>query len=287
MEAGAELQSALLPRCLVDRLPLRVTHVEGLALRDAERMAVRRRAHHFADLVVVLAHVLQEVSRQRGVARGHAVLGSPLEHRQVGGRLGDHRRSLDAGRAGADLADALAAEIDAFRRPLAGVERAPGEALQPGNLRNVGRRKAAHCGDEVAHAIALPRFRGDIPSVRRFVILRGDDASVEADVAPQVELFRHVVQVAQDFGRLGIALRPAPFLQQLPGKEIAVGVALGVAARARIAVPVPRSAEIGRGFDDLDREPQPVAQAEELVEPGKAGADDECVEIEFPLAHGS
>ena len=205
----------------------------------------------------------------------------------MGGGLGDHRRRLDAGRAGADLADALAAEIDALRRPLAGVIPAPGEALQPGDLRHVGRRQAADGGDEIAHTVALSRFGHDIPAVRRFVVVRGRDARVEADVAPQVELVRHVVQVAQDLGRLGIALRPAPFLEQLPGEEVAVGVALGVAARARIAVPVPRAAELGGGFHHLDREPQPLAQAKQLVQAGEAGADDECVEIEFPLAHGS
>src|SRR5207248_3231412 len=108
VEAGAELQPAFLPRRLVDRLPLSFIHIERLAASDAERMAVRRRAHDFADLLVVLVHVLQELVRERRVARGHAVLRSPLEYRQMAGGLGDDRGRLDARRAGADLADALA-----------------------------------------------------------------------------------------------------------------------------------------------------------------------------------
>ena len=272
VEAAAELQPAFLPRRVVDRLPLRFAHVERLAPGDAERMAVRRRAHRFPDLVVVLAHVSHELFRERRVARGHAVLGVPLEYRQVGGSLGDYRGRLDAGRAGADLADALATEIHTFPRPLAGVIPGPREALQPGDLRDIGRRQAADGGDEIAHAITLSRFRGHVPAVRCFVKVRSRDASVEADIAPKIELFRHVVEIAQDLGRPGIALRPSPFLEQLFGEEVAVGVALRVASRARIAVPVPRAAEIGGGFQDLDRKPQPVAQAKQLVQPGETGA---------------
>src|SRR3954447_18254341 len=285
VEARAELQAAFLPRRLVDRLPLGFAHVERLAAGDAERMAVRRRSHYFPDLVVVLANELQELFRERRVARGHAVLGSPLEYRQVGGSLGDDRGRLDAGRARPDLADALAAEIDALARPLAGVVPAAGEALQARDLRDIGRREATHRGDEIAHAVALACFGNHVPAVRRFVVVRGGDAGAEADVAAKRELFRHVVEIPQDLGRLRIALRPAPFLEQLFGKEVAVGVALRIAARARIAVPVPRAAKIGRGFQNLYRKAQPVAQAKELVQAGETGADDQCVEVGYRFAH--
>src|SRR5581483_10968810 len=226
VEARAELQPALLPRRLVDRLPLGIAHVERLAPGNAERMAVQGRAHYFADLVVVLAHVLQELFGERRVARGHAVLGVPLEYGQVGGGRGDDRSRLDACRPGADLADALTAEVDAVGRPLAGVVPTPGEALEPGNPGDVGGGEAAYGGDEIAHAKALSRFGDHVPPVRRFVVVRGSDAGVEADVATEIELLRHVIQIPEDLGRLGIALGPPPFLEQLPGEEVAVGMAL-------------------------------------------------------------
>src|SRR5581483_5540191 len=130
------------------------------------------------DFVVVLAHVAQELFGERRVARGNAVLGVPLEHREVRGGLGDDRRHLDAGRAGADLADALVAEVHAVARPLAGVIPTAGEALQAGNPRDVGGREAAHRGDEIAHAVALAGFGNYVPPV--FTVVRGADAGVEA-----------------------------------------------------------------------------------------------------------
>jgi hypothetical protein len=49
--------------------------------------------------------------------RRHAEVRGPLEHVQVLGLLGELRDELDAGRARADHADALAGEVDALVRP--------------------------------------------------------------------------------------------------------------------------------------------------------------------------
>ena len=54
-------------------------------------------------------------------------------------------------------------------------------------------------------------------------------------------------------------------------------MALDVAARAGIAVPVPRAADAVAGLDDAGRAPEP-AQPVQLVEPGEAGADDDGVD---------
>ena len=63
------------------------------------------------------------------VVRGHGVVRGALEHEQLVGLLGDDRDRLDSRRAGADDADALAAEVDTFVGPLAGVIR-----LRPSNV---------------------------------------------------------------------------------------------------------------------------------------------------------
>ena len=63
-------------------------------------------------------------------------------------------------------------------------------------------------------------------------------------------------------------------------------MALRVAARAWIPISIPRPADAGAGFKDKRREPQPIAQAMELVEPGEAGSDNESVEqLSFSLPH--
>src|SRR5262249_39807528 len=72
-------------------------------------------------------------------------------------------------------------------------------------------------------------------------------------------------------------LRPVPLFEQLLAEGVAVGVALGVEAAARIAVPVPRTADPGAGLEDADLLAQ-LTQTVELVEAGDAGADDDRVE---------
>src|SRR5690242_5858461 len=75
-------------------------------------------------------------------------------------------------------------------------------------------------------------------------------------------------------------LRPFPLLEQLLGEGVAVGTALGIEARAGIAIPVPGAADLGAGLEHAYLQAH-LAQAVELVHAGQAGADDDGVEIEF------
>ena len=119
--------------------------------------------------------------------------------------------------------------------------------------------------------------RLDVPAVRRFVVARRGDARAEPDVAPEVETVGDMVEVAQDLRLLRVALRPTPVPQQLLGEVVRIGVALGIAPRAGIAVPVPGAAHALARLQELDGEAEPVAQAEELVQAGEPGADDQGV----------
>ena len=279
VEGGAELQPAGLPGRVVDRLPLLGRHLGHLALRDAERVPVDGGLGDAADLLELLAHPALEFRRQRRVARRHAVVRGALEHGEVRRGLRDHGRGLDAGRAGADLPDPLAREIHALVRPLAGVDPLAAEILQARDVRHVGRRQAPHRGDEVGRRAALAGFGLDLPAVRGLVEARGRHAHAEADVAPQVELAGDVIQVGADLRRARVALARFPLVAQLAREEVAVGMAFGVAARPRVAVPVPGAAEVAARLEHLGAQPQAIAQAMELVEPRESRADDECVEM--------
>jgi hypothetical protein len=65
------------------------------------------------------------------------------------------------------------------------------------------------------------------------------------DVTAQLERVGDVIDVAQRFRPAGEMLGPVPFLQELLRKGIAVGIAFGIEAGARIAVPVPGAADVG------------------------------------------
>ncbi len=66
-----------------------------------------------------------------------------------------------------------------------------------------------------------------------------DDALAELDVGLKVEALGAELEVAQDLVLLRIALGPVPFLQQVLVERVTVDVAVRVAARAGIAIPVP------------------------------------------------
>src|SRR6185436_1553298 len=119
----------------------------------------------------------------------------------------------------------------------------------------------------------------DRPAVRALVVACGDNARAELDVAAQVELARNVVKVGSNLRRTGIALARLPFGRQLARKEVAVDVALRIAARAGIPVPIPCSAEVATRFEHARRQAQAIAQAVQLIEPCEACADDDGVQV--------
>ena len=130
-KVGTELQAALSHAASYSRLTFL-----GRGVRAARRSEMKNgwpfgvglgRAPDFGGIV---ADPVLELVGQRNVASWHTVVRGALEDGQVGGGFRDHRDGLDAGGAGADNSDALAAEIDAVMRPLPGVIPVPGKVLQ-------------------------------------------------------------------------------------------------------------------------------------------------------------
>src|SRR6202023_1543999 len=119
------------------------------------------------------------------------------------------------------------------------------ERLDPGDAGHGRRRENADGGNQEARAIASAILQQDLPAARLFPVMRYSDAALELDVAGRGEFVGETVE-----GALGLVLRremlgPIPFLQQFLRKVVAVGPAFGIEAGARIAVPVPGSADIG------------------------------------------
>ena len=75
----------------------------------------------------------------------------------------------------------------------------------------------------------------------------------ELDVAPQVEAVGDVVDVGEDLRLGGVPLAPLPLLLQLVRERVRVVHALDVAARARVAVPVPGAADAVARLEDARR----------------------------------
>src|SRR3546814_11002639 len=98
-----------------------------------------------------------------------------------------------------------------------------------------------------------------------------------------------MLEIAHDLRLSGIALGPGPLLLEFVGEGEGIVVALGIATRAGIAVPVPGAAHTVGGLQDLRRQAQLLAQAVEPVQAVEAGADDEGVirlAPAFPRAGG-
>ena len=132
---------------------------------------------------------------------------------------------------------------------------------------------------------SLPSPSVTRPAIVRFVELRRHDIRVQLDIAAQVEAVGHVVRVAQDLGLARVALGPLPLLLQRVGERVGILHALDVAARARIAVPVPRAADARAALVDARRHAEP-AQPVQHVEAGETGADDDGVVV-LNARHGA
>src|SRR5882762_8268492 len=103
----------------------------------------------------------------------------------------------------------------------------------------------------------------------------------ELDVRLKVEALGAVLEVTQDLVLLRVALGPVPLLQQVLVERVTVNVAVGVAARSGIAIPVPGAADAIAGLEHGDVQVELVAQRMQHVHTGEAGADDDCIEVGF------
>ena len=184
-----------------------------------------------------------------GVVRRQAEIWRALEDGQLR-RLRRHDRNrLDGRRAGANDSDPLAAEVDPFVRPVAGVIPGALEAVEALDFRLLRDRQAAGGHDHESGPHAIAAVGGNRPRPRRLVVAGALHPGLEVDVTPQVEAVSDVAGVLQDFGLRGVALAPCPLLLQLFRKRIRILQAFDVAAGSRISIPPPGAADVRRGIE--------------------------------------
>ena len=167
----------------------------------------------------------------------------------MSGLLGDHGDRLDRRRTGADDADALAGEVDPLVGPRPVWYVAPAKISSPSSPGRFGvdRHPVAITQKRAVSRVALVGGHG--PRRRALVEDGRLDPRLELDVAPQVEPVGDEVEVAQDLGLRRRSARSTPLPLQLLGEAVRVLDALDVAARAGVAVPVPRAADAVAGLE--------------------------------------
>jgi hypothetical protein len=148
-------------------------------------------------------------------------------------------------------------------------------ALDPRQCR---RRKGSDRGDQKPGVEAAAVLESDAPAPRALIVSRGRHPAAKLDIAAQVELVSDMIEIAQRLRLASKVLRPFPFLQQLLRKRVTVGIALGIEARAGIAIPVPGAADVGPSLEHPHAKTL-FAQPVELVQPRHARADDDGVVV--------
>ena len=183
------------------------------------------------------------------VVQRRAPVGRALEHRQMAGGLRHFLDRLHAGGAGTDHRHALALEAYGFMRPAGGVTGLALECLHSLDAWHSRCGQRADGSDQEARVVAAAVLQRDIPASRCLLPVCRAHPAAKLDVAAQVEFVSDMVEIAQCLRLGGEMLRPVPFVQQFLRKRIAVGVALGVEARAGISIPVPSAADAGAGLE--------------------------------------
>ena len=284
-EGRHEAQPAVVPARLERAVALLLRRLGRRGGVDREVDAGRLGLGALAHLRIGGLHLAHIVGIERLVVRRHGVVGGALEHREVLRLFGHHRDRLDGRGAGADHADGLAGEVDAFMRPVAGVIGRALEILEAGNLRRVGRGQAAHRRDDEARRDRFGRagcaslLGLDLPQVGGLVEDGLAHPRLEAHVAAQVVAVGDMVGVAQQLGLGGVALAPFPFLLQLGRELVGILDAFHVAARAGIAVPVPGAADALAGLEHTRRKAL-LAKPVQHVHAAEPRADDHRIEID-------
>ena len=171
----------------------------------------------------------------------------------------------------------LPRQIDLAAGPSAGEQRCPREAVHPGDVRFQRGRQDAGGGDHERGDKVLPRLGPHHPVRGRLVERHRDHGGAEADVATQIELVGHEVQIRLDLGLGRHRLGPHPLLLDLLGEAVGVLDALDVAARAGIPVEQPCATDVF-GLLQYSGAHTQLAEPVQHVEAGESGADDDCVE---------
>ena len=140
----------------------------------------------------------------------------------------------------------LPREVDALVRPAPGVVGLARERVEARECRGTFADDRQPVAMMRKRAVTASPRVGRRPSsaARPRRSARASTRVSKLDVAPQVEAVGDVLDVAQDLGLGRVALGPLPLLLELLGELVRVLHALDVAARARVAVPVPGAADV-------------------------------------------
>ena len=105
-----------------------------------------------------------------------------------------------------------------------------------------------------------------------------DNVGIKLNVFAQIQCVGNIVHPLFYLWLVGKSRAPAPVLVQIFGKEVLIDVGLGVEFSAGISVPIPCASDSGCDIVCSDIEAL-TAQHMELIEPGNARADNECVKL--------
>ena len=276
------MKPGLRPQHFVLLQPFFLRDFQGRAGVELMNKRPRRLAALLENLRVIGFDFPLHLIGNGAVPQRRAVVGRPLENRKVSHLFGYLGNQLHCGSSGADHPHPLAGQVHAFLRPSSRVTPCALVGIQTLEIRHVERRQQANRRHQERRPGLVPVLNLHQPGVPVFLKGTDRDPRVEPYIPPQVELVGDIIQVTLVFGLTGVKLLPVPFLEQLLGEGIPIGVALRVEARAGIAVPVPRSADAAAVFKDPDRHPQ-LPETMKLVKPGHPGSDDDCVKLFDPI----
>ncbi|WP_243717236.1 hypothetical protein [Actinomadura sp. KC345] len=134
---------------------------------------------------------------ERMVVRGYHEIGRALEHRQLRGLLRDERNDLHTRGRRTDHRDPFPGEVDALLRPVRRVVMVAAETLQPGYLRDPGRRQAAARHDQVLGGHPVAAVGAHVPPSRALVEHGLGHPGPEPDVTAQAEPVGDVVDISE------------------------------------------------------------------------------------------
>ena len=152
------------------------------------------------------------------------------------------------------------------------------ECFESGDVWRAGRRGVTHSGDQKPGAHRLAPVCLHSPALRRFIVMAGDYARAEVDVLFEVQPVGDEIQIIENLWLGRIAAAPFPLFAHLVGERVAIVMALRVAARSGVAVPIPGSANAIGGFDQSRCEPE-FAKAVQHIQPGKSCSDDNRIDF--------
>ena len=208
-----------------------------------------------------------------------------LHHDQLLGVLTEVGHHLHAGGAGAHHGDALVAQVLQVpgRRsagvvvvPAAGVEDLALEVRDPGHLRQLRLGQCAVGAHEDASAEPVAAVGGDLPSLGLLVPLRVGGAGLEVGLVVEVVVPADALGVLEDLGAVGV-----PLAGDVPGllEQRHVDVRFDVALDARVAVPVPGTAEVAAVLDDPEVLDAVLREVGTGGQPPEPASQDQGVEL--------